>query len=57
MTATPKGRRVLEAGRDRRIAAIAEDLTRLSTADLIAVERALDSIEQVAGKPNPRSTG
>jgi DNA-binding MarR family transcriptional regulator len=57
MSATPKGRRVLEAGRDRRIAAIAEDLSRLSVVDLKAVERALDSIEQVAGKPNPRSVG
>jgi DNA-binding MarR family transcriptional regulator len=55
MSATPRGRRVLEAGRDRRIAAIAEDLARLSGADLKAVERALDSIEQVAGKPNPRT--
>jgi DNA-binding MarR family transcriptional regulator len=55
MSATAKGRRILEAGRDRRIAAIADDLRKLSAADLGAVERALDSIEQVAGKPNPRS--
>jgi DNA-binding MarR family transcriptional regulator len=55
MSATAKGRRILEAGRDRRIAAIAEDLRQLSAADLNAVERALDAIERVAGKPNPRA--
>lgn len=55
MSATAKGRRILEAGRDRRIGAIAEDLNQLSAADLKAVDRALDAIEQVAGKPNPRS--
>src|SRR5437870_5396299 len=55
MSATATGRRILEAGRDRRIAAIAEDLRQLSAADLRAIERALDAIEQVAGKPNPRS--
>jgi hypothetical protein len=54
MSATAKGRRILEAGRDRRIAAIAEDLRQLSVANLSAVERALDAIERVAGKPNPR---
>ena len=57
MSATAKGKRILEAGRDRRIAAIAEDLARLSKAELTAVERALDAIEQVAGTPNPRSAG
>src|SRR4051812_15816115 len=56
LTATQKGRRLLEQGRDRRIAAIAEDLARLDSADLSAVERALDAIERVAGKPNPRSS-
>jgi DNA-binding MarR family transcriptional regulator len=55
MSATAKGRRILEAGRDRRIGAIAEDLRQLSAADLKAVERALDAIERVAGKPNPRA--
>jgi DNA-binding MarR family transcriptional regulator len=56
MSATAKGRRILEAGRDRRIAAIAEDLSQLSHADLAAVERALDAIERVAGKPNARAS-
>ncbi len=55
ISATARGRRILEAGRDRRIAAIAADLTQLSAADLRAVERALDAIERVAGKPNPRA--
>ena len=55
MSATAKGRRVLEDGRDRRIGAIAADLSRLTRTDLQSVERALDAIEQVAGKPNPRS--
>jgi DNA-binding MarR family transcriptional regulator len=55
MSATAKGRRLLEQGRDRRIAAIADDLSRLDAGALRAVERALDSIEQVAGKPNPRT--
>jgi DNA-binding MarR family transcriptional regulator len=55
MSATAKGRRLLEQGRDRRIGAIADDLSRLGATDLLAVERALDAIEQVAGKPNPRS--
>jgi DNA-binding MarR family transcriptional regulator len=55
LSATQKGRRLLEQGRDRRIAAIADDLARLDSADLKAVERALEAIERVAGKPNPRS--
>src|ERR1043166_1260304 len=54
ISATAKGRRLLDAGRDRRIQAIAEDLGRLAAADLVAIGRALDAIEQVAGKPNPR---
>ena len=57
MSATARGRRVLEDGRDRRIGAIADDLSRLSPANLKSVARALDAIEQVAGTPNPRSTG
>src|SRR5438046_1418548 len=37
MSATATGRRILEAGRDRRIAAIADDLGELSAGDLKAV--------------------
>jgi DNA-binding MarR family transcriptional regulator len=55
MVATAKGRRILEQGRDRRIAAIAGDLAQLDASDLAAVARALDAIERVAGKPNPRT--
>jgi len=54
ISATARGRRTLELGRDRRIQAIAEDLARLDAADLAAIGRALDAIETVAGKPNPR---
>jgi DNA-binding MarR family transcriptional regulator len=55
MAATAKGRRILEQGRDRRIAAIADDLAQLDAPDLAAVAGALDAIERVAGKPSPRS--
>jgi DNA-binding MarR family transcriptional regulator len=55
MVATAKGRRILEQGRDRRIAAIADDLAQLDASDLAAVAGALDAIERVAGKPSPRS--
>jgi DNA-binding MarR family transcriptional regulator len=53
--ATAKGRRILEDGRDRRIAVIAEGLSALPEADVQAIARALDAIEQVAGTPMPRS--
>jgi DNA-binding MarR family transcriptional regulator len=53
--ATPKGRRVLEEGRDRRIAVIAESLATLSSKEIDAIAEALDSIEKVAGSPNPRN--
>lgn len=55
VAATAKGRRVLEDGRDRRIAVIAESLVGLPPGDLEAIARALDAIEKVAGTPNPRS--
>src|SRR3954469_6966235 len=38
ISATGKGRRVLDAGRDRRIQAIADDLARLDAADLKAID-------------------
>ena len=53
--ATEKGRKLLEEGRDRRIAAIAESLAALSPDEIEAIAQALDAIEQVAGTPNPRS--
>jgi DNA-binding MarR family transcriptional regulator len=55
--ATAKGRRVLEEGRDRRIATIAEALAALPADDVQAIARALDAIEKVAGTPHPRSAG
>lgn len=55
MSATAKGRRILEEGRDRRIAAIADELRTLDEVELRAIDRALDAIERVAGTPNPRA--
>ena len=49
--ATAKGKRLLEEGRDRRIASIAESLASLSDADVKAIDAALDAIEKVAGTP------
>jgi DNA-binding MarR family transcriptional regulator len=54
--ATAKGKRILEEGRDRRIAVIAESLATLPDTDLKRIAEALDSIEKVAGTPKPRST-
>jgi DNA-binding MarR family transcriptional regulator len=54
--ATAKGRRILEEGRDRRIAVIAESLNSLSDVDVDAIEKALDAIEKVAGTPNRRAS-
>jgi DNA-binding MarR family transcriptional regulator len=55
IAATAKGRRVLEDGRDRRIAVIAEALAALPARDIASIDRALDAIEKIAGTPNPRS--
>jgi DNA-binding MarR family transcriptional regulator len=54
--ATTRGRKILEDGRDRRIAVIAEGFSNLSEADVKAIARALDAIEKVAGTPKPRSS-
>ena len=54
--ATAKGRRILEEGRDRRIAVIAEALATLPSRDVSEIARALDAIEKVAGTPKSRST-
>ena len=53
--ATVKGKRILEDGRDRRIAVIADELAMMPDADVKAIVRALDAIEKVAGTPNRRS--
>jgi DNA-binding MarR family transcriptional regulator len=53
--ATSKGRRILEEGRDRRIAVIAESLAALSASEVAHIATALDAIEKVAGTPNRRA--
>jgi DNA-binding MarR family transcriptional regulator len=53
---TAKGKRILEEGRDRRIAVIAEALATLPDADVKAIALALDAIEKVAGTPHRRSS-
>jgi DNA-binding MarR family transcriptional regulator len=55
IAATPAGRRLLEQGRDRRIAVIAGELEALPAPDVAAIAKALDAIEKVAGSPKPRS--
>lgn len=54
--ATPSGKRILEEGRDRRIAVIAEALDTLPARDVDAIARALDAIEKVAGTPMKRES-
>jgi DNA-binding MarR family transcriptional regulator len=56
ISATAKGKRILEAGRDRRIAVIAEELASLPDADVKAIAAALDAIERVAGTPHRKSS-
>ena len=55
ISATRQGKRILEEGRDRRIAVIAESLADLPDAAVADIAAALDAIEQVAGTPNKRS--
>ncbi len=45
--ATAKGRRVLEAGRARRVASLAALLAALAPADLVALERSAQLIERL----------
>jgi DNA-binding MarR family transcriptional regulator len=45
--ATPKGRRVLEAGRARRVASLAALLAALAPAELAALERSAQLIERL----------
>jgi DNA-binding MarR family transcriptional regulator len=52
--ATARGRRLLEEGRTRRIASIAESMATLSDTDVQAIDEALDAIEKVAGTPHRR---
>jgi DNA-binding MarR family transcriptional regulator len=48
VSATPAGRRLLQAARRRRIEALAERLEALSQRDLAALERAAELMERVA---------
>lgn len=53
--ATARGRRLLEAGRARRVAALAADLAALPARELAALARAADLLEDVALPPeHPR---
>ncbi|MBM4194828.1 MAG: MarR family transcriptional regulator [Gemmatimonadetes bacterium] len=51
VSATAKGARLLDEGRRRRIAAIADELARLQRRDLATIERALDLLERIVGPP------
>jgi DNA-binding MarR family transcriptional regulator len=51
--ATPKGRRVLEAGRARRVASLAHAIARVAPAELAALETAADILERLLGRPAP----
>jgi DNA-binding MarR family transcriptional regulator len=56
VTPTPRGTRLLEQGRRRRIAALAAEVVALPRADVAALERALDILERLVGPrmPHPR---
>ena len=50
--ATPEGRRVLEAGRARRVASLAAALSALTSAELATLERAVGLLERVVQHPH-----
>ncbi len=52
VTATRKGRRVLEMGRRRRVAALAADVARLSSRDRRVLARAAELLRRFALPPN-----
>ena len=51
--ATPKGARLLEAGRRRRIASLAAEIVTLPAKDVAVIERALDVLERLVGPRMP----
>jgi DNA-binding MarR family transcriptional regulator len=52
ITATPRGSRLLQEGRRRRVAALADDLASLEPAELALLARAAELIESIArGRP------
>jgi DNA-binding MarR family transcriptional regulator len=53
--ATKKGERLLEEGRRRRIAALAEEIVRLPTREIADLERAIDILERLVGPRMPHS--
>jgi DNA-binding MarR family transcriptional regulator len=53
--ATAKGERLLEEGRRRRIAALAEEIVRLPTTEIADLERAIDILERLVGPRMPHS--
>lgn len=56
LKATPRGTRLLQEGRRRRIAALAEELASLAPADLALLARAAELIERIArGAPPDRA--
>lgn len=53
--ATAKGVRLLEEGRRRRIAALAEEIVRLPTREIADLERAIDILERLVGPRMPHT--
>lgn len=56
INATPKGARLLQEGRRRRVAALAGELAALEPADLALLARAAELIERIARAPAPART-
>ena len=55
VTATARGRTLLEEGRRRRIASLADEIVRLPARDVAALERALDVLERLTGPRMPHA--
>ena len=53
--ATAKGERLLEDGRRRRIAALADEIVRLPTREVAQLERAIDILERLVGPRMPHA--
>jgi DNA-binding MarR family transcriptional regulator len=56
LTATAAGRELMERGRARRIRSLAEELRRLSAADLQRLERATDVLDRLRDRAIPQVT-
>lgn len=55
VTATPRGARLLEQGRRRRVAALAAEVRALTRTDVAALDRALDVLERLVGPRMPHA--